>query len=584
MEVPLNTQIRYRFFISAFDPHAAEPVHVRKWETHLKARTIETGAIAATPESPPAGSYDTFGELNGVRKVDRGWLTSETTVQLVFFKNPFLLKASLKDAQIFVKVTPVNLWAQDTEDSLSHREDLIPGLAFVDVATLGGSKGSKDEEDIHSHFVEQSESGKSYSKDDVLVFHVTLNEPENVAYLIDLYSKAKDAAAVDPPTHLGYHYILPSALKGSEGVLDVPVACTKRHMPLGMMQVEYLVISPLPAHSMLTLERSYIRHWNNRWTGLEVGHRGSGTSFKATDTVIRENTIASLKKAAQNGADMVEFDVQLSKDLVPVVYHDFNMYVSVRRKAPHDTTSNDMLALPMSELTLAQMQSLKVYHTQEAKNQAPKFFDEDLEEHQPFPTLVHVLETIDEHVGFNVEIKWSQRLEDGTTEATNRFDKNLYLDKIVEVVLKHAKKRRIVFSCFDADVVTMLRLKQNLYPVMFLTVGSTKKWPAYYDPRCTSHRRAIEHAQKMELLGIVGHTDDLLQDTSLIKETIDEGLVIFSWGDDNNNVENIRLLKGLGLHAIIYDRMEELTTKEKRENVFWLKAQTCAPATMQTEV
>lgn len=236
--------------------------------------------------------------------------------------------------------------------------------------------------------------------------------------------------------------------------------------------------------------------------------------------MIRENTIASLKKAAANGADMVEFDVQLSKDLVPVIYHDFRMYVSLKRKtaAMVDTNINDMLELPMGELTLEQLGNLKVFHTEEGKRREARFFDEDLEEHQPFPTLAHALDTIDEHVGFNVEVKWSQRLNDGTTEAVNRFDKNLYLDCILEVVLGHAKKRRIVFSCFDPDVVTMLRLKQNLYPVMFLTIGATVKYKPYYDPRCNSHRKAIEHAQAMELLGIVGHTEDLLRDQTQVRK------------------------------------------------------------------
>lgn len=316
---------------------------------------------------------------------------------------------------------------------------------------------------------------------------------------------------------------------------------------------------------MLSLERSYIRYWNPKWTGLEVGHRGSGTSFKSIDgNVIRENTIASLKKAAINGADMVEFDVQLSKDQVPVIYHDFGVYVSLKRKLPEDTTSNDLLQLPMADLTLDQLRNLKVYHTEEGKKRQPRFFDEDLEEHQPFPTLALAMDTIDENVGFNVEIKWSQRLNDGTTEAVNRFDKNLYLDCVLQVVLKHANKRRIVFSCFDADVVTMLRLKQNLYPVMFLTTGVTVKYQPYYDPRGTSHGKAIEHALAMELLGVVGHTEDLLQDQKQIKRTIGSGLVLFCWGDENNSIDTIRLLKSQGLHAVIYDKMETLTTKEKR--------------------
>lgn len=40
------------------------------------------------------------------------------------------------------------------------------------------------------------------------------------------------------------------------------------------------------------------------------------------------------------------------------------------------------------------------------------------------------------------------------------------------------------------------------------------------------------------------------------------GLVLFCWGDDNNSKDTIKLLKELGLHAIIYDKMDVLTSKE----------------------
>lgn len=55
------------------------------------------------------------------------------------------------------------------------------------------------------------------------------------------------------------------------------------------------------------MKRSFIRYWNKRWKGLEVGHRGSGPSFKPSsgDDAIRENTIASLQRAIDAGADMV---------------------------------------------------------------------------------------------------------------------------------------------------------------------------------------------------------------------------------------------------------------------------------------
>lgn len=49
-------------------------------------------------------SVDTFGEINGVEKIDRGWLTSETILQFKFFNNPFKVKEKLKNKILFVKV------------------------------------------------------------------------------------------------------------------------------------------------------------------------------------------------------------------------------------------------------------------------------------------------------------------------------------------------------------------------------------------------------------------------------------------------------------------------------------------------
>lgn len=49
-----------------------------------------------------------------------------------------------------------------------------------------------------------------------------------------------------------------------------------------------------------------------------VGHRGFPISH-------RENTIGSFSDAFVNGSDAIELDVHLTKDNVPVVFHDFNL-------------------------------------------------------------------------------------------------------------------------------------------------------------------------------------------------------------------------------------------------------------------
>lgn len=211
----------------------------------------------------------------------------------------------------------------------------------------------------------------------------------------------------------------------------------------------------------------------------------------------------------------VEFDVQLSKDLVPVIYHDLNVYVSLKKKKSVD--ENDYLELPMNELTLEQLKHLKVYHQVEGKSRRAKFFDEDLDEHQPFPPLSDVFDALDVSVGFNIEIKWNMELYDGTHEVERVYkNPNLYLDCILDVVLNKAGSRRVVFSCFDPDICTMLRWKQNRYPVMFLSQGISDRYVQFHDPRGDTIANAVFHANSQELLGIVAHTIDLLRDTTQV--------------------------------------------------------------------
>ncbi|XP_030383464.1 glycerophosphocholine phosphodiesterase GPCPD1 [Scaptodrosophila lebanonensis] len=585
--IPRHCSTEYRYMVCAVDP-STEQLMVRRWETHLKPRRVLE--LDAQPQTLQQ-SEDTFGCINGVQKVDRGWLTSESMVQLKFFNAPFTWKQRMKRRHVFVKVTPMNLripsaggdsasnWAgpntpvspledslsNDTHDTRENGAENSTAFAFCEVVTLSAEE---------CELKPQEQFGTACGSNDLVIFHLTVSDVENTAYLIDLYAYSSRVAIEDgPPLHLGYHYVLPNLFKRSEGNLELPITCAKGHRPLGMMRLGYLIVRPSSLCAHMDMRTSYARYWNNKWTGLDVGHRGSGTSFKAKDAVIRENTITSLKNAAEHGADMVEFDVQLSKDLVPVVYHDFMIYVSLKSKC--SMQEHDFLALPMRDLTLEQLKKLKVYHTAEGLSRETRsFHNDDLLEHQPFPQLADVLDAIDVHVGFNIEIKWSQRLQDGRMEEEfeHVVDRNLYIDCILDVVLRKAGTRRIVFSCFDPDICTMLRFKQNRYPVMFLSLGRTTKYEKYLDPRGNTMELAVVAASAMQLLGIVAHTEDLLRDPTQVNLAKERGLVLFCWGDENNSKETIKLLKELGLHAIIYDKMDVLTTKEVKQSVFLLQA------------
>ena len=73
-----------------------------------------------------------------------------------------------------------------------------------------------------------------------------------------------------------------------------------------------------------------------------------------------ENTISSLKLAGEHGADYVEFDVQLTKDNIPIVYHNFEVITTLAREG---FFSGELYEMLVKDLTLHQLQSLKLDHS-----------------------------------------------------------------------------------------------------------------------------------------------------------------------------------------------------------------------------
>jgi glycerophosphoryl diester phosphodiesterase len=76
---------------------------------------------------------------------------------------------------------------------------------------------------------------------------------------------------------------------------------------------------------------------------LIIGHRGASA-------VAPENTIGAFKKAVQVGADGIEFDVQLSRDGIPVIIHDDNL----RRTGLLDRRVADLSAEELSRIEVSQ--------------------------------------------------------------------------------------------------------------------------------------------------------------------------------------------------------------------------------------
>jgi len=133
------------------------------------------------------------------------------------------------------------------------------------------------------------------------------------------------------------------------------------------------------------------QHFSTGKVPWVIGHRGACGYAP-------ENTLASIHKAADIGAQWVEFDVKLTADLQPVLFHD----TSLRR------TSNGKGKV--SQYTLPELQQL------DAGNwYSPDFLGERI------PSLIQAIEVLEARgLGAMIELKPSPGQEVRTAEITLR--------------------------------------------------------------------------------------------------------------------------------------------------------------------
>ena len=72
-----------------------------------------------------------------------------------------------------------------------------------------------------------------------------------------------------------------------------------------------------------------------------------------------------MKEAYYHGADMVEFDVQLTKDKIPVIYHDFELCTTSLAK---DGQKEKLIPMQLKSFTLKQLRNLKIRHVNAIDN------------------------------------------------------------------------------------------------------------------------------------------------------------------------------------------------------------------------
>lgn len=297
------------------------------------------------------------------------------------------------------------------------------------------------------------------------------------------------------------------------------------------------------------------------------GHRGMGENLWNDNEPLmlpclwRENTVKSFTKAEQHGATFVEFDVQVTKDSVPVVWHD-------------DTITFGSAAAPITcsirELTLQEFKCLGPRATdgigtlreliplqrqfRSKKTGQPSAgidlwhcFDDD-----QLPSLADVFQSVPKNMGLNLEVKMTTPAD---VERTPSKEVNFVVNAILNTIdscasLDAPHAGPLVLSSFDPEVCAALKERQQELPVFFLTTGGSQ---LHADRRRMSVEAAIDLALEERLNGIVVDTSVLKLHQELVGVATMQGLKVMTYGLGNDDPEWILAQSELGVHAAVVD-------------------------------
>lgn len=226
--------------------------------------------------------------------------------------------------------------------------------------------------------------------------------------------------------------------------------------------------------------------WLTATPPLIIGHRGACADAP-------ENTLASFTLALEQEADGIEFDVQLSRDGVPIVMHDDTV----------DRTTNGTGRV--AEKALAELRRLTIAG-----------------EH-PIPTLDEVFELLGRRTLYNIELK-GLKINDGGLSAA-----------VARAVERHQVAEQALISSFSP----------------FFVRAARRHMPRGVSVAHLRERRSTRIFHRF-VRAEADHPLHSLVDEELMEWARRRGVQVNAWTVDDP-AEARRLIR-LGVHAIITNR------------------------------
>ncbi|KAI9882398.1 MAG: hypothetical protein M1823_005855 [Watsoniomyces obsoletus] len=540
-----------------------------------------TGTESSTSLASSPLSTSPFGDRRpSVTNGESGMIRRSESIKTFghrYLRGESLVLVSLGSMDTRKAVEPVTL--EQIPLSRAHSTQLDTALSVVVSATEASGEPSIIDLPVQEHICAEPmtfrtrDASKVQLRFDIVPTYAGTTEPV-IGRAVALLSSVKPAVGSKRCT--------------LQGDLSVPIVAASTLDVIGAVHFNFLVITPFEHPNMsITEEQTY---WKTVTSTTLIGHRGLGKNVQARKSLqLGENTIQSFIAAANLGASYVEFDVQVTKDDVPVIYHDFlvsetgidapvhtltleqflhisNQQTPRPSRPPSPVYSSDGTSSGPSTLSTRKQRSYsasstnlevagemreRMKHTRAMKEKGFKGNSRGDFIQAPFTTLEEMFKKLPESIGFNIEMKYPMLFEsEAQGMDTYAVEPNTFVDSVLEIVYRLGKNRNIIFSSFNPDICLLLSFKQPSIPVLFLTDAGTD---AAGDIRAGSLQEAIRFASRWNLLGIVTAVEPLIMCPRLVRVVKESGLVCVSYGTMNNIPENVQLQVKEGIDAVIVD-------------------------------
>ncbi|KAK7206378.1 glycerophosphocholine phosphodiesterase Gde1 [Myxozyma melibiosi] len=398
--------------------------------------------------------------------------------------------------------------------------------------------------------------------------------------------------------------------------ITVPIVQNTTLDILGTVSFEFLIIKPFE-HPNMSIAKSST-YWKSLTNTRVIGHRGLGKNSTARKSLqLGENTLQSFIAAANLGASYVEFDVQLTRDHVPVIYHDF-------------LVAETGIDVPMHALTLEQFLAVSERRTPKprSRNQSPRRAES---RNSNTSSSVSFTKTVDDRLSALGASQDSASSSSSMLPTPGRRPRSLSLEmddtdseyferlKFTRDFKKKGFKGNSRGLSIQAPFTTLEEVFKTLpknvgfnieckYPMLDESQAENmddlaielNEWvdtvlktvydhssgrdiifssfhpdvcimlslkqpsiPVLFlteagtekmaDIRASSLQEAIRFASRWNLLGIVSACKPLIMSPRLIRVVKESGLVCFSYGAMNNSPEVCKLQMNYGVDAVIVD-------------------------------